>query len=832
MNDLPIHAVLPELKSVLAQNPSAVLEAPPGAGKTTAVPLALLDQPWLEGKKIVMLEPRRLAARNAAARMAYLLGEKVGKTVGYQIRSDRKMGPKTRILVVTEGILTRKLQGDPALEEAALVIFDEFHERNLHGDLSLALALQSQQLLREELKLLVMSATLDGEKVSGLLGGAPVVSSQGRSFPVEVRYLPQENAKPDRQRLIPFLVHKLREVLETHEGNVLVFLPGVREIRGAEQGLLELNIPGLIVAPLYGDLSKEAQDLAIAPPPEGKRKIVLATNIAETSLTIDGVTVVVDAGLQRENAFDPGSGMNRLRTVAISRDAAEQRKGRAGRLAPGVCYRLWHEREQALLPAHATPEILMSDLAPLALELAHWGADDPEELAWMDPPPPPALAHARELLRELEALDEENRITPHGKTLLGLGVHPRLAHMMVRAKELGVGRQGCLLAALLTEKELFRERTSDLSGRLLLAASGCRNAPDAGACANVLRSAKELARRLGSSTEAFDPELTGLLTALAYPDRIGKRRGGSESRFLLSGGKGAWLPEGDDLAREAWLAAADLDGHPTQARIYLAAPLSPETIEERFPAWFREERTLSWNKEAGRVEARERRRLGAIVLEERETKVPAGEEAAKVLLEGLRESGLERLPWGDAALSLRRRTAFLHAHAGKIPEAAELPDLSDGWLESHMEAWLLPHLTGQTSLKELEKLDLHAVLSGLFDWEKLQSVERLAPEKIQVPSGSRIAIDYTDPERPVLPVRLQEMFGQKETPAVGGGRVPLLVHLLSPARRPIQVTADLAGFWAGAYHDVKKELRGRYQKHYWPDDPASAQATTKTKKFM
>ena len=818
-----------------------MLQAPPGAGKTTAVPLALLDEEWLEGRQIIMLEPRRLAARNAAARMAELLGEKVGERVGYQIRAERCASAKTKILVVTEGILTRMLQGDPALENAALLIFDEFHERNLHGDLALALALQSQELLNDELKIMVMSATLNTEAIADLLEGAPVITSEGRSFPVENIYLDSKTPHPAPMQLGALIAKIVGEVMRNESGSILIFLPGVREIKNIEAKLCEMFIgdDSVTIAPLYGEMNKQAQDAAISPCREGRRKIVLATNIAETSLTIEGITVVIDSGLQRVSTFNSGSGMDRLHTVAVSQDSATQRSGRAGRLSPGCCYRLWHEHRP--LVRHSAPEIMTSDLAPMMLELANWGVNNVDELKWLDQPASSAVEHARELLRELGALDGL-RITGHGRAMLALGTHPRLAHMILQASELGSGETACLIAALLSEKDIFTgsaRHAADLSQRVIaLQEQHSGSHIDREAVKRVHRTASEFRKKLKKTDVPLKSrgDMVGVLLGFAYPDRIARCRDLRNSRYLLSGGKGAVLNREDELFGEPYLVIADLDSAQSDARIFSAAPITEALIEKHFAKLISRERQIRWNDEAERVEVREVVRLGALILDEQPVRNIDESDTAAALLGAIREKGADVLAWSKEALSLRQRIAFLNYWKEKEPAIAkvvgELPDLSDAWLLGHLESWLLPHMEGVKSFKACRRLDTYPMIAGLLSWEQQQRIERLAPSKLKVPSGSTIVLNYVNPASPVLAVRLQELFGMLDTPHLIGGSVTVTVELLSPAHRPMQVTKDLRSFWENAYHEVKKELRGKYKKHYWPDDPFSAQATSKTKKQM
>jgi ATP-dependent helicase HrpB len=829
MTPLPIESALPELKAALAADGAAVLPAPPGAGKTTRVPLALLDEPWLAGRRILMLEPRRLAARAAARYMARLLGEDVGGTVGYRVRMETRVGPTTRIEVVTEGVLTRMLQSDPALEGVGIVIFDEFHERSLHADLGLALTLQSRAVLREDLRVLVMSATLDGAPVAALLGDAPVVASRGRGFPVDVRYLPQRL----EGWIEPAVARTVRQAVESSEGDVLVFLPGAAEIHRVEEMLREPDLPpGVRVMPLYGNLPQQAQDEAIAPSPPGRRKVVLATSIAETSLTIEGVRVVVDSGLMRVPRFAPRTGMTRLETVTVSRASAEQRCGRAGRVAPGVCWRMWPEHAHAGLVPHGTPEILDADLAPLALELAAWGVSDPAELAWLDPPPAAAFAQARELLAGLGALDAAGAITPHGRAMAELPLHPRLAHMLLRGRELGFGGVACDLAALLGERDVFRraDGPADADLRLRLEAlrdlagnRRVRGAADIGALRRVQAESREWRRRLSVRGGDEDPSAAGLLLALAYPDRIGQRRPGKPGRYLLRNGRGASVAESDPLATSAWIVAPELDGQGRESRVYLAAPVEQDEIERHFADQIEREETVAWDAAAKAVRPRRRERLGALVLREAAVSNADPDLVTAALLDGIAAEGIGALGWSKGAAQLRERITFLHRHD------PAWPDVSDAALAASLAEWLGPYVYGMTRLDEVQRIDLHEVLLGMLGWERRTAVDEMAPSHVEVPSGSRIPIDYADPEAPVLAARLQELFGMTETPRIAGGRVPLTIHLLSPAHRPVQVTRDLASFWKTGYFDVKKDLKGRYPKHYWPDDPLQAQATARVR---
>ena len=832
MSNLPIEAVLSELRERLAPSHALLLQAPPGAGKTTGVPLALLHEPWLADRKILILEPRRLAARAAAARMAELLGESVGKSVGYRVRFDHKVSESTRVEVLTEGILTRRLQSDPELEGVGLVIFDEFHERNLHADLALALCIDAQQGLREDLKLLVMSATLDAAPVSKLLGDCPIVTSEGRAHPVDLRYA----AKEPEGDPAAWAAAAIRRALREEPGDILAFLPGGGEIRRAQRFLEEHDVDALTL-PLYGDLPKGEQDRAIRPDPNGRRKVVLATPIAETSLTIDGVRVVVDTGLAREPRFDPRSGLTRLETVRIAHDSADQRAGRAGRTAPGVCFRLWGESTQRGLLKRRPPEIHGADLAPLTLELALWGVADPSQLAWLDPPPPAALAQARELLRELDAIDAEGRITPTGRAMATLPLHPRLAHMVREGEGLGVGALACDLAALLEERDLLagrRERSAALHERLEALAAfrrGGRGAlrglgADAHGCAAVDRAAKQYRRLLRiAADESGRGEAAGLLLALAYPDRVAGRREGEGGGYRLSNGRGATLAGHDPLAREPLLAVAGLEGR-GEGRIFLAAPLDADELRRHLPGPIETVERVAWDRRDKVVVARREERFAKLPLVSRPLKRIDPEASVEAMLDGVRDLGLDALPWSP---DLRQWQARLLSLRGWCPDDG-WPNVHDEWLLENLDEWLAPFLGGITRRDHLARLDLAGALGTRLDWSLKQRLEEGAPERIKVPSGSRIKIDY-DPggESPVLAVRLQEMFGLGETPKVAWGRVPVTLHLLSPARRPIQVTQDLAGFWERTYPEVKKELKGRYPKHVWPDDPWNTPATARAK---
>ncbi|HEY3933797.1 MAG TPA: ATP-dependent helicase HrpB [Gemmatimonadales bacterium] len=823
---LPIEPAIPELRAALARHYRAVLEAPPGAGKTTRVPLALLDEPWLGGQRIVILEPRRLAARAAALRMATTLGEAIGGTVGYRIRRDTRVGRSTRIEVVTEGILTRMLQHDLALDGVGLVIFDEFHERSLVADTGLALTLASAESLRDDLRILVMSATLDGRVVADLLGGAPVVRSAGSSYPVVTGLAPPRPGS----RIEAHVASVVREALTAEAGSLLVFLPGAGEItRVAER--LAGNVPAdTIVRPLHGSLPADAQDAAIAPATAGKRKVVLATSIAETSLTIDGIRVVIDSGEMRIPRFSPRTGMTRLETVRVSRASADQRRGRAGRLEPGICIRCWSAADDAGLVPFTRPEILDADLASLALDLAAAGFTDPGELRWLDPPPHAAFAQAQELLRLLGALDAAGHITPHGEAMTALGAHPRLAHMLVRAREAGGDSlaTATTLVALLEERDILRSTDgpplADVTTRLdainrdvdAMQLAGAE--VDRGAAARVREGVREWRRRVGPGIEAIpsDDELdAGLLLALAYPDRVAQRRD-AVGRFLLRNGRGAVLPSRDPLAHAEWIVAAAIDDTGRDGRITLAAPLDVTQLVARAAEQTTSVDEIEWNAATGSVVARSRLLLGALALRDVAIADPDPVRVAAAFRGGIIGAGIDALPWGSAA-TLRARLAFLHHHD------ESWPDVSAAALEPRLEEWLGPDMVRLRKLDQLARVDMGEALRRLLTWEQRRELDELAPERIVVPSGSSVAIDYGKPAAPTLAVRLQEVFGMRATPRIMAGQVPLTMELLSPARRPVQVTRDLASFWANGYFDVRKDLRGRYPKHHWPDDPLAAE---------
>jgi ATP-dependent helicase HrpB len=829
---LPIDEILPELRTVLRRQRNAVVEAPPGAGKSTVVPIALLDEPWLRGGKIVMLEPRRLATRAVAMRMAATLGESVGETIGYRMRLETRVSRRTRVEVVTEGVFTRMLQSDPALDGVAAVLFDEFHERSLHADTGLAFALDSQENLSPELRLLVMSATLDGAAVARLLGEAPVVRASGRVFPVEIRHVGTGMPTLPGGRESPELavVRTIKRALAESEGDMLVFLPGAGEIRRVQATLTDLGSQ-IDVLPLYGELAGGDQDAALRPARAGRRKIVLATNIAETSLTIDGVRVVVDAGLERRSLFDPASGMNRLELQRISRASAEQRTGRAGRTAAGVCYRLWGEGAERSLAAYAPPEICVADLAPLALDLAVWGTDA-TRLRWLDVPPAATLASSRDLLRRLGALDAAGKATAHGRAMQEFPAHPRLAHMMLKSVALDAAPLAAELAAILSDRDLLRaggagqRRDSDLRTRLeLLRQRGAEL--DRGAAERVRRAQRSFLKLLGSAQEDLAPvERAAVLLALAYPDRIGRKRQGGEGRFQLANGRGAVFESAESVSRQDFIVAVDLDDREREARVRLAIPLDKQELLETFTDEIERRDELAWDERSETVIARRAVRLGELLIEEKPLADAPRVASAAAMLEGVRLMGLEALPWDDDSRDLVARCEFVRT-LGR----SDLPDWPDFTPQALAQglSWLEPFLDGITRRSQLARVPLLEALRSRLSYEQVRKVDELAPTHIPLPTGSRTRIDYRDDNAPVASMRMQEVFGLAATPRIGGGAVPVTFKLLSPAQRPLQVTRDLASFWSNAYLEVRKDMRGRYPRHYWPEDPLQAEPTRRAK---
>jgi ATP-dependent helicase HrpB len=813
---LPIDAVLDDLSRALAANDAAVLVAPPGAGKTTRVPLALLDEPWVGNRKIIVLEPRRIAARASAERMAKTLGERVGDTVGYRVRFGSKVSRLTRIEVVTEGIFSRQILDDPELTGIAAVLFDEFHERSLDADLGLALARDAQTGLREDLRILVMSATLDGARVAKLLGDAAVIASEGRAFPVETRYIGRKPDAPLERQMADAIATALR----ADPGSVLAFLPGAAEIRRTENFLNErIHDAGIEIVPLFGALDAGVQDRAIQPAPKGKRKVVLATSIAETSLTIEGVRIVVDSGVARVPRYEPDIGLTRLETVRASRAAVDQRRGRAGRTEPGICYRLWDEPQTASLMPYTQPEILSADLSSLVLDLAQWGVSDPAALAFLDPPPAPALNEARILLRELGALDGDGRITAEGKSLRALALPPRLARMIVDSHRLGAGKEAAAIAAVLTERGLGGDSV-DLDARL---DQFRRDRSQRAASARSLseRWASQVAATEGASSFDDVPS-TGAMLAFAFPDRVARNR--SNGTFVLANGRGAAVDQASALARAPTIAVAELTGTAASGRILLAAPIAQAELELRFAGHIESADEITFDRVSMALRARRKRTLHAITLSEAPLTVTPSAETARVLADGLIAAGLDKLPWSKPLKQWRGRVMFL-----RKAEGDDWPDLSDDALAAHRETWLAPALFDKTSLKEFSAGDFSDALMAPLPWELRARLEREAPTHFEAPTGTQLPIDYEAEQGPTIAVRLQELFGLTTHPSVAKGAVPLVLELLSPAHRPVQVTRDLPGFWRGSYAAVRSDLRGRYPRHPWPEDPASAMPTRRVK---
>jgi len=812
---LPIDAVLDDLSRTLEAHNAAVLVAPPGAGKTTRVPLALLDAPWAKGKKIIVLEPRRIAARASADRMAKSLGERAGETVGYRVRFGSKISRATRIEVVTEGIFTRQILDDPELSGVAAILFDEFHERSLDADMGLALARDAQLGLREDMRILVMSATLDGARVAKLLGDAPVVESEGRAFPVETRYLGRKMDAPIERQMAEAIAAALR----ADSGSVLAFLPGAAEIRRTQNFLAErVQDASIEIVPLFGALDAAVQDRAISPAPKGMRKVVLATSIAETSLTIEGVRIVVDSGLARVPRYEPDIGLTRLETVRAARAAVDQRRGRAGRTEPGVCYRLWDEPQTASLAPYTQPEILSADLSSLVLDLAQWGVADPSALSFLDPPPQPAWKEAKSLLSELSALDGDGRITAEGKSLRALALPPRLARMIVDSHRAGSGEEAAEIAAILTERGLGGDGADMEHRRDQFRRDRSPRAA----------SARDLARRWASQVAASEKPgqqedlSTGLMLAYAFPDRVARNRGNGS--FVLANGRGAAVEQTSSLARAPYIAIGEMTGTAASGRILLAAQIAEDDIERHFAEHIDTTDEISFDRGAMALRARRKRVLHAITLSEATLAVSPSEDTARIFADGLIAAGLDRLPWSKAAKQWRDRVMFL-----RKAEGDSWPDLSDDGLIARRDDWLVPALYDKIALKDISAGDLSDALMALLPWDMRARLDREAPTHFEAPTGSVLAIDYEAEQGPTIAVRLQELFGLNTHPSIAAGKVPLVLELLSPAQRPVQVTRDLPGFWRGSYAAVRSDLRGRYPRHPWPEDPASALPTRRVK---
>lgn len=882
--DLPISTLLPAIKDALTSHDQLIIEAAPGAGKTTVVPLALLDtkgteRAWIETGKILMLEPRRIAARQAAERMAQLLNETVGETVGYRVRMDKKVSDKTRIEVITEGVLNRMLLDDPSLEGIAAVIFDEFHERSLDGDLGLALTLQGRQLfgeLREHpLKVVVMSATLDGTQIQSYIESTsedtcPILSSEGRAYPVDIIWNASSSKAPlqtnqsrfqhsnhaKHQALIDQVSQCVEQALADQTGSILVFLPGQREIISVQQQLSQIlgNDQHLTITPLYGALSLSEQRKAIEPAPQGTRKIVLTTSIAETSLTIEGVRVVIDSGLARVPEYDPKTAMTRLKTERVSKASAKQRAGRAGRLEPGVCYRLWSEEQHQSLANFAAPEIDQADLAPVALQLIQWGINDPSELDWLTPPKTSAYNQATDLLIQLEAITPEaSALTDHGTAMTQLAMHPRLAHMLIKSQSLSSDsaksptETACRLAALLSERDPIKGNC-ELTQRLVLlnGETGQANSPLIKRIKQLSHQFEQQLKRVQSSEaskiQVDSNDLAGILTALAYPDRIAQRTQEHQltdklspsnlTSYKLSNGRQAQIPTSDPLTKETYLAVAQLGGQSGQTsdRIFLASPLNLEALKLVEPSLFNETVAVEWSNKDERLLAEQRETIGKLVCETKPLSTIPQEQKQTALLNFVKAKGLNLLTWTPEIKSWCQRIELLRSISidQEINQETGWPDMSEQGLLDSLQDWLAPYLSDVSHINHFKKLDLKNILTARLPWPLPKELDEQAPERIRVPSGSNIKIDYSQ-NPPVLAVKLQEMFGQTDTPSIANGKIKLQVHLLSPAQRPLQVTQDLAGFWNSSYELVKKDMKGRYPKHHWPDNPLEAEATARAK---
>ncbi|MBI5475967.1 MAG: ATP-dependent helicase HrpB [Ignavibacteriales bacterium] len=811
MPSLPIDTILPKLRNAFQRRRNIVLSAEPGAGKTTRVPLALLNEPWLNGKKIIMLEPRRLAATRSAAFMAEQIHEKVGDTIGYRIRGDNRTCKSTKIEVVTEGILTRFLQNDPLLPDVGLIIFDEFHERSIHADLGLALSIDVQENLRNDLRLLVMSATLDGSAIASMLNDAEIIKSEGRSYPVTTRYATGNLNENIEQSAASTIMQALRQT----EGDILVFLPGQSEIRRTDSILSETHLPeNVSIHKLFGEAPVALQQNALTPAPHGKRKVILSTSIAETSLTIDGVRVVIDSGLARVPRFDTRRGMSGLVTIPVSQSNADQRRGRAGRQAPGVCYRLWTEQKNSELKQFPNPEITATDLAPLVLEFAKWGTPNGSGLKFLNEPPEQHLNQAIDLLKNLGALDLNGKLTNHGAAMLDLGVHPRLAHMLIRSMEFDLGSLACDIAALLEERD-FLGNESDIDLYSRWSALSNNKFRDSYSVQRTLNQSKKLKELLNLKETQNNPDKIGFLLALAYPERIAKRREPESNRYQLRSGIGAVLPKKSNLSKEEYLAVADVDGSGNEVKIFLAEPVSENEINNIFSNQIETEDEIKWDGRREMVVSRRIKKLGAIILSE--TKIDTDSETVRsAMIEGIREMGLDSLPWTPHTNSLRLRSVWLRKQNIEI---WDLPNLEDDYLLKTLDSWLMPHLGGITRKQSLSQIDLESIIEGLFTYKQQRELDRLAPTYLILKNKKRISLDYQINAPPVFAVRLQDMLGEKTTPTVCSGKLKVIIHLLSPARRPIAITQDLPSFWKNAYPEVRKQMRGRYPKHRWPEDP-------------
>ena len=832
MKILPIHEVLDDVKNVLKAHSTLILQAPPGAGKSTVVPISLLDESWLKDKIIIMLEPRRVAARMVATQMSRLLGEEVGQSVGYQVKMNSCYTNKTKILVVTEAILVRRLQANQTLDDVAMVIFDEFHERSIHTDLSLALSLQVQELLRDDLKILIMSATLNSEEISKLLGDVPVITSKGKNYEVETTYLDIKTKQPDFKAINSVLLNTTLKATKENDGDILIFLAGVKEIKNLQTSLVNSSLSkDILVLPLYSVLSKKEQDMAILK--SQKRKIILSTNIAQTSLTIEGVKVVIDSGLEKLSRYNYANAMDHLELAFISKDSAVQRAGRAGRLSHGKCYRIWHEHK--ILQQSTKPEILRTDLSSLLLDLALWGVDDFGELKWLDIPHVKILEETKEVLKELSMLDDSFKITDFGRDALSLGLHPRFAYMILKANDLGFAYEACLLASLLSEKDIFSnsQRDSDIYSRFThlyekdfeSAYINRHRAKEARTQADFFYNKLKSIKKVAKKNSEIDQEMLSVLLLFAYPDRLAKQRIKDDNKYKLSNGKGAILHGEDTLFNQEFLVAANLQANDRDSFINLALSISLEKIEQYFSSFIKNEESITYNKEAGKFDIRESSYFLKLQLHSKPIQAPKNQNFKKLLLDLVKKEGLELLSWNKKAISLKARVNFLNHHT-------EFKNFSDDALLNTLDIWLEPYLEGVTTIKALEDLNVYNMLLSFLSWEDQQLLDTLAPPSVKVPSGSNIYIDYEDYEKPSMKVKIQEVFGLHETPKVLNNTLALQIHLLTPAMTPMQITYDLKSFWENSYSEVRKEIRGKYKRHYWPENPFEAVATSKTKKHM
>ena len=832
MKILPIHEVLDDVKNVLKAHSTLILQAPPGAGKSTVVPISLLDESWLKDKIIIMLEPRRVAARMVATQMSRLLGEEVGQSVGYQVKMNSCYTNKTKILVVTEAILVRRLQANQTLDDVAMVIFDEFHERSIHTDLSLALSLQVQELLRDDLKILIMSATLNSEEISKLLGDVPVITSKGKNYEVETTYLDIKTKQPDFKAINSVLLNTTLKATKENDGDILIFLAGVKEIKNLQTSLVNSSLSkDILVLPLYSALSKKEQDMAILK--SQKRKIILSTNIAQTSLTIEGVKVVIDSGLEKLSRYNYANAMDHLELAFISKDSAVQRAGRAGRLSHGKCYRIWHEHK--ILQQSTKPEILRTDLSSLLLDLALWGVDDFGELKWLDIPHVKILEETKEVLKELSMLDDSFKITDFGRDALSLGLHPRFAYMILKANDLGFAYEACLLASLLSEKDIFSnsQRDSDIYSRFThlyekdfeSAYINRHRAKEARTQADFFYNKLKSIKKVAKKNSEIDQEMLSVLLLFAYPDRLAKQRIKDDNKYKLSNGKGAILHGEDTLFNQEFLVAANLQANDRDSFINLALSISLEKIEQYFSSFIKNEESITYNKEARKFDIRESSYFLELQLHSKPIQAPKNQNFKKLLLDLVKKEGLELLSWNKKAISLKARVNFLNHHT-------EFKNFSDDALLNTLDIWLEPYLEGVTTIKALEDLNVYNMLLSFLSWEDQQLLDTLAPPSVKVPSGSNIYIDYEDYEKPSMKVKIQEVFGLHETPKVLNNTLALQIHLLTPAMTPMQITYDLKSFWENSYSEVRKEIRGKYKRHYWPENPFEAVATSKTKKHM